>query len=291
MIIYLIDVSGFIFRAFYALPQLTRPDGNHVGAVYGFCKMLRKLRKIITDKQKATNETNIFWAGVFDVSRHNFRHEIFPNYKACRRDTPKELIPQFTLIREACQLFGCAVKEAPNFEADDVIASYAMKAKKLGINVVVVSSDKDLMQLYDDGIEILDPISYKWITPEDIVSKFGVNANKIIDVQSLAGDSTDGIIGVPGIGLKTASYLIKQFGSLDALLTNVHTILPKSKRELIIKNIENIHISRQLVTLRRDIDVEINIDELKFDKDITSKRRDLISNFYKENGFVSDSFY
>ncbi|MDR1907355.1 MAG: hypothetical protein LBQ43_00650, partial [Holosporales bacterium] len=203
-VLYLIDVSGFIFRAFYALPALTRADGEPIGAVYGFCSMLMKLRNVISfgtppmnqlegeDKSDPSKDI-ILWAGVFDVSRQTFRSEICPTYKANRKQTPHELISQFGLIREACTVFGCAVKEMQNYEADDVIASYARKAQEQGISVVIVSSDKDLMQLYRPGVSIYDPMKSVWITEAHIYEKFGVKPSKVVEVQALAGDPTDGV--------------------------------------------------------------------------------------------------
>lgn len=282
--LYLIDASGFIFRAFYALPSLTRPDGTPVGAVFGFCNMLLKLRDIILEK--SAYQEKILWAGIFDVARHNFRHEIDPLYKANRGETPEELIPQFSLIREACQAFGCPVKEVPHFEADDVIASYAQKALQNNIATVIVSSDKDLMQLYKNGIEIYDPMKSKWILEKDIYDKFGVEPEKVVDVQALAGDTSDGITGIPGIGIKTAAELIKQFGSLEVLLNHAHTLPQKRRRELLITYADQARTAKKLVTLRSDVKVALDENDLQFHALLTPEDRKRIADFCSEQGFL-----
>ncbi len=196
--LYLIDGSGFIFRAFHALPPMTRSDGTHVNAVYGFCNMLSKL---LTDS-KADHI-----AVIFDAGRKTFRNEIYPAYKAHRPPPPPELIPQFALIREATRAFGIPSIEAPNYEADDLIAAYAKAALAAKQAVRIVSSDKDLMQLIRPGIEMLDPLRYTPIGLDEVMKKFGVAPDKVVDVQALAGDSTDNVPGVPGIGVKTAAEL------------------------------------------------------------------------------------
>lgn len=281
--LYLIDASGFIFRAFYALPPLSRPDGVPVGAVYGFCNMLFKLREMIV-KKEAQEEP--LWGAVFDVARKNFRHEIDPEYKNNRKETPPELAPQFALIREASIAFHCPVIEQSGFEADDVIATLARQANEKNIKVVIVSSDKDLMQLYRPGVEIFDPMKQIWITSEHIQQKFGVDASQVIDVQSLAGDASDGIKGVPGIGIKTAAELIKQFGSLEVLLSNVYTIPQKKRQALLTQYADNARTAKKLVSLRQDIEIYFKDYDLSFPSHMSNDVKRQMLNFFEKQGFA-----
>jgi DNA polymerase-1 len=238
----LIDGSGFIFRAYHGLPPLRRADGTNVGAVYGFCTMLMK--QIELAQQEAS-----YLAVIFDAARATFRQEIYPEYKAHRPPVPEDLIPQFSIIREACQAFNVPSIELEGFEADDLIASYAKSATAQGFSVTIVSSDKDLMQLIGDGIIMLDPIKNKKIAETEVFEKFGVFPNKVIEVQALAGDATDNIPGVPGIGIKTAAELINTFGSLESLLERVEEIKQPKRRQSLLDNAENARISKKLVTL------------------------------------------
>jgi DNA polymerase-1 len=244
--LYLIDGSGYIFRAFHALPPLTRKsDGLPVGAVAGFCNMLFKLLR----EQKAGDRPTHF-AVIFDSARANFRNEIYPEYKAHRPPPPEDLIPQFGLIREATRAFGVPAVEKEGFEADDLIATYATQAAKAGAIVTIVSSDKDLMQLVVDGkIELLDPVKAKPIRSAEVMEKFGVAPSKVVDVQSLAGDSTDNVPGVPGIGVKTAAELINTYGDLETLLKRAGEIKQPKRRESLIDNAEKARISKKLVQL------------------------------------------
>ncbi len=238
----LIDGSGFIFRAYHALPPLRRPDGIHVGAVYGFCTMLAKY----IDQAR---EDADYLAVIFDAARETFRQEIYPEYKAHRPDVPEDLIPQFSIIREACEAFHVPAIELEGYEADDLIASYAKDAVAKGLSTIVISSDKDLMQLVRDGVTMHDPIKNKKIAEHEVFEKFGVFPDKVIDVQSLAGDSTDNVPGVPGIGVKTAAELINTYGNLETLLERVEEIKQPKRRQSLIDHAENARISKQLVTL------------------------------------------
>ena len=250
--VYLIDGSGFIFRAFHALPPLTRPsDGLPVGAVHGFCQMLWKL---IGDSKLADKPTHV--AVVFDAGRETFRNAIYPQYKAQRPPPPEELIPQFGLIRDAVAAFNIASIEQDGFEADDIIATYARHVVAAGGEATIVSSDKDLMQLIEPGIVMFDGMKNKRLGPDEVFEKFGVAPNKVIDVQSLAGDSVDNVPGVPGIGIKTAAELIQTYGDLDTLLAKAHEIKQPKRREKLIEFAEQARISRQLVTLKTDVPVE-----------------------------------
>ena len=280
--LYLIDASGFIFRAFYALPPLTRADGTPVGAVYGFCSTLIKLRDVIL---KHSPYATVLWASVFDVSRQTFRNDLFPAYKANRKETPPELAPQFALIREACPAFGCPVREVPGFEADDVIASYVIQAQARGIPVVVVSSDKDLMQLKAPGVELYDPMKARWVEEADVTAKFGVEPARVPDVQALAGDPTDGVPGVPGIGLKTAAELIRQFGTLEALLSGAQALPQKRRRELLLQHAEAARTSYQLVTLRKDVPIEWDEASLAFPALLSQEAKDRGAAFCERQGF------
>ena len=252
---YLIDGSGYIFRAYYALPPLTRKsDGLPTGAVNGFCNMLFKLledSKSIDNKNRPTH-----FAVIFDSARKNFRNEIYPDYKGNRSEAPDDLIPQFEYIRKSVLAFNLPSIELLNYEADDLIATYAEQILKDGGNVTIVSSDKDLMQLYKKNIRIYDPMKNKFINEEDIKKKFGVNAEKVIDVQSLAGDSSDNVPGVPGIGVKTAAELINQYGTLENLLKNASQIKQNKRRETLIDNKNKALISKKLVTLKKDVPVK-----------------------------------
>lgn len=257
--LYLVDGSGYIFRAYHALPPLTRKsDGMPVGAVSGFCNMLSSLR----DKAEH-DEAVSHMAVIFDAARANFRNEIYPEYKANRAETPEDLIPQFEPIRRATRAFGLAAIEKDGFEADDLIATYAKLAREAGMEVCVVSSDKDLMQLVRDGVGMLDPMKDRSIGPDEVMEKFGVTPDKVVDVQSLAGDSTDNVPGVPGIGIKTAAELINTFGDLDTLLARAAEIKQPKRRETLLTNADKARISRELVRLKDDVPLDLGLDDLK----------------------------
>lgn len=256
--VYLIDGSGYIFRAFHALPPLTRPsDGLPVGAVHGFSAMLWKL---LGDSKLSDRPTHL--AVIFDASEKSFRNEMYKEYKAHRPPAPEELVPQFPLIRDAVKAFNVACLEQDGYEADDLIATYAVQAAKAGADVTIISSDKDLMQLVQPGIVMFDTMKNKRIGADEVMEKFGVPPDKVIDVQALAGDSVDNVPGVPGIGVKTAAELIKEYGDLDGLLARAGEIKQPKRREKLIEFAEQARISRDLVTLKQDVPVEIAIDRL-----------------------------
>lgn len=242
--LYLIDGSGFIFRAYHSLPPLTNPAGTPVGAVYGFINMILKL----LEGAKADHI-----AVIFDAGRKTFRNDIYPEYKAHRPPPPEDLIPQFPLVREATQALNLPAIELPGFEADDLIATYATAARAEGMEVVIVSSDKDLMQLIGDGVSMYDGMKNKVIGPEQVVEKFGVGPEKVRDVLSLMGDSSDNIPGVPGIGPKTAAELIGAFGTLEGVLSNVASIKQNKRRETLEQNIDKARMSYELVGLKNDV--------------------------------------
>ena len=266
---YLIDGSGYIFRAYYALPPLTRKsDGLPTGAVSGFCNMLNKLLQ--DSKSDDNNLKPTHFAVIFDSARKNFRNDIYPDYKANRSDAPDDLIPQFEYIRKSVLAFNLPSVELINYEADDLIATYTEQVLIKGGKVTIVSSDKDFMQLYKKDVRIYDPMKNKFITPEDINNKFGVEPKKVIDVQALAGDSSDNVPGVPGIGIKTAAELINQYGTLEELLKKAHEIKQNKRRETIIKNKNKAIISKKLVTLKKDVPVKEKLNEFilkEIDKD------------------------
>lgn len=256
--LYLIDGSGYIFRAYHALPPLTRKrDGMPMGAVSGFCNMLYKL---MADTRSGETVTHI--AVIFDSSRATFRNEIYPAYKANRSETPPDLIPQFPLIRDAVRAFNIICTEQDGFEADDLIATFAHQALARKARVTIVSSDKDLMQLVGDGVDMLDPMKNVHIGPEQVFEKFGVPPEKVVDVQSLAGDSSDNVPGVPGIGVKTAAQLIQEYGDLDHLLARAGEIKQNKRRESLIEYAAQARISRELVRLRQDVATEETIDSM-----------------------------
>ena len=219
--VYLVDGSGYIFRAFHAIPvhSFVRADGVHTNAVNGFCMMIQSL----VERAEADEDTD-YLAVIFDAHRKNFRNDFYPEYKANRSDPPEELIPQFSLIREATQAFNLPCIEMDGFEADDLIATYARMAVEDGIEVVVVSSDKDLMQLVGDSVEMFDPMKDRRIRRAEVEERFGVGPESVVDVQALAGDSTDNVPGVPGIGVKTAAELINTYGDLETLLARAGEI-------------------------------------------------------------------
>ncbi|MFZ4808371.1 MAG: DNA polymerase I [Hyphomicrobiaceae bacterium] len=256
--VFLIDGSGYIFRAFHALPPLTRPsDGLPVGAVHGFCAMLWKL---LADSREADKPTHI--AVIFDAGKDSFRNAISPTYKANRPPPPEELVPQFPLIRDAVEAFHVACIEKDGFEADDLIATYAVEAAAQGADVTIVSSDKDLMQLVRPGIVMVDTMKNKRIGRDEVVEKFGVPPEKVIDVQSLAGDSVDNVPGVPGIGLKTAAELIQTYGDLDTLLASAGEIKQPKRREKLIEFADQARLSRELVTLKTDVPLDVPLDRM-----------------------------
>ena len=266
---YLIDGSGYIFRAYYALPPLTRKsDGLPTGAVSGFCSMLFKLLEDSKSDQNLQKPTH--FAVIFDSARKTFRNEIYSDYKANRSEAPDDLAPQFEYIRKSVLAFNLPSVDLPNYEADDLIATYVDQILKKGAKVTIVSSDKDLMQLYKKGVRIFDPMKNKFITDDDVVKKFGVDASKVIDVQSLAGDSSDNVPGVPGIGVKTAAELINKYGTLENLLKSAHEIKQNKRRETLIENKDKALISKKLVTLDHNSPVNRELSEFKLqniDKD------------------------
>ncbi len=253
--VYLVDGSGFIFRAYHALPALTRTDGLPVGAVQGFCAMVWKLLNDLRGEDAPTH-----LAVIFDHSATTFRNALYDGYKANRPEPPEDLVPQFALIREATEAFSLPSIEMDGFEADDLIATYARLAAEAGARVSIASSDKDLMQLVNDQVTMLDPMKVRRIGREEVIEKFGVPPEKVIDVQSLAGDSVDNVPGVPGIGIKTAAQLIEEYGDLDTLLARAEEIKQPKRRESLIEHADNARLSRELVTLKVDVDVEAALD-------------------------------
>ena len=273
----LVDGSTYIFRAYHALPPLTRKsDGFPVGAISGFCNMLDKLVREEKEKKGITH-----LVVVFDASGKTFRNEIYPEYKANRSEAPEDLIPQFPVIRKATSAFNIPFVELLGYEADDLIASYAEEAKKHNMKVTIVSSDKDLMQLVSDNVSMLDTMKGRVFKKEDVFDKFGVYPEKVIDVQSLAGDSVDNIPGIPGIGIKTAALLINEYGDLDGLFENSEKIKQKKRRENIIEFENQAYLSKKLVTLKNDVPLPIPIKETVL-KEIDAEK--LIS-FLKEMEF------
>ena len=272
--LYLVDGSGFIFRAYHAVRPLTRPDGTPVNAVYGFTQMLLKL-------VEESDADHI--AVIFDAARKTFRNDIFPNYKAHRPPPPDDLVPQFDLVKEATMAFGLPAIEMPGYEADDIIATYAKMGAEAGASVTIVSSDKDLMQLVGGRVSMFDSMKNRLIRSEEVIERFGVVPEKVVEVQALAGDSVDNVPGVPGIGVKTAALLINEYGDLETLLEHANEIKQKKRRENLIEFSEQARISRKLVQLKQDVPVLNSLSEFarkQIDSDKTIQ-------FLTEQGFKS----
>src|SRR6201986_2537955 len=256
--VFLVDGPAYISRAYYALPPLNRKsDGLQVNAVLGFCNMLWKL---LRDMPEADRPTHL--AIVFDKSEVTFRNEIYPDYKAHRPPAPDDLIPQFSLIRDAVRAFDLPCLEQGGFEADDLIATYARIATERGATTTIVSSDKDLMQLVNDKVTMYDTMKDRRIGIPEVIEKFGVPPEKVVEVQALAGDSTDNVPGVPGIGIKTAAQLIGEYGDLEALLKRAGEIKQPKRREALIENAEKARISRQLVLLDDKVKLDVPLNDL-----------------------------
>jgi len=272
--LYLVDASGFIFRAFYALPPLTNPQKVPVGAVLGFTNMMVKLLKDLQAKHVGV---------IFDASRENFRNEIYAEYKANRDETPPDLIPQFPLIRDCTRAFGFEPLEVEGYEADDLIAAYAKAGREAGKDVVIVSSDKDLMQLVRDGVVMYDPLKGRTIGPKEVAEKFGVTPDKVIEVQALIGDPTDNVPGVPSIGPKTAAELINEYGTLENLLDNLEKIKQPKRREALSMHADIARISKRLVTLDANSPMPKSLNDLGAG---TTDNKALIE-FLRGHGFKS----
>lgn len=259
--LFLVDGSGFIFRAFHAIPALNRKsDGLPVNAVSGFCNMLWKLLRDARNTDVGVTPTHL--AVIFDYSSTTFRKEIYPLYKANRSAPPEDLIPQFGLIRHATRAFNLPCIETEGFEADDIIATYARQAEATGADVTIVSSDKDLMQLVTSNVHMYDAMKDKQIGIPDVIEKWGVPPEKMIDLQAMTGDSTDNVPGIPGIGPKTAAQLLEEFGDLETLLARAGEIKQVKRRENIVANAELARLSRQLVELRIDVPLDMKLEEL-----------------------------
>src|SRR6202051_220188 len=256
--VFLVDGSSYIFRAYHALPPLNRKsDGLQVNAVLGFCNMLWKLLRDMPPDNRPTH-----LAIIFDKSEITFRNKLYPDYKAHRPPAPDDLIPQFPLIREAVRAFDLPCLEQGGFEADDLIATYARLAGERGATATIVSSDKDLMQLVTDKVTMFDTMKDRRIGIAEVIEKFGVPPEKVVEVQALAGDSTDNVPGVPGIGIKTAAQLIVEYGDLETLLLRAGEIKQPKRREALIENAEKARISRQLVLLDDKVKLDVPLDDL-----------------------------
>src|SRR6267378_2709873 len=256
--VFLVDGSSYIFRAYHALPPLNRKsDGLQVNAVLGFCNMLWKLLRDMPEDNRPTH-----LAIVFDKSEITFRNKLYPDYKAHRPPAPDDLIPQFALIREAVRAFDLPCLEQVGFEADDLIATYVRIACERGASATIVSSDKDLMQLVTDCVTMYDTMKDRRIGIPEVIEKFGVPPEKVVEVQALAGDSTDNVPGVPGIGVKTAAQLIVEYGDLETLLKRAGEIKQPKRREALIENAEKARISRQLVLLDDKVKLDVPLDDL-----------------------------
>ncbi|MDC0057249.1 DNA polymerase I [Alphaproteobacteria bacterium] len=271
----LVDGSAYIFRAYYALPSMIRKDGTPVNAVFGFTNMLIKLIEDYKDEKLIV---------IFDAARENFRNKIFPNYKANRGETPEDLIPQFDLIKKCVAAFNIPQIELEGYEADDIIATYSAEATKLDIQSLIVSSDKDLMQLVNDKVEMLDPMKNKKIGIEQVIEKFGVEPKKVVQIQALTGDKVDNIPGAPGIGPKTALELINKYGDIDGLIKNADKI-KQEKRKNIIRNSENdIRVSLELVKLDHNVNLTLPISKIKSFSELNTSK-DSINKFLNAQGF------
>src|ERR1043165_3325348 len=256
--VFLVDGSSYIFRAYHALPPLNRKsDGLQVNAVLGFCNMLWKLLRDMKPEDQPTH-----LAVVFDKSEHTFRNEFYADYKAHRPPAPDDLIPQFGLIREAVHAFDLPCLEQAGFEADDLIATYVRETSDRGGTATIVSSDKDLMQLVTERVVMYDTMKDRRIGIPEVIEKFGVPPEKVVEVQALAGDSTDNVPGVPGIGVKTAAQLIVEYGDLETLLFRAGEIKQPKRREALIENAEKARISRQLVLLDDKVKLDVPLDDL-----------------------------
>ena len=256
--LYLVDASAYIFRAFHALPPLTRAsDKLPIGAVAGFCNMLFKLLEEVKGPDRPTH-----FACIFDASSHTFRNEMYDQYKANRSETPEELVPQFPLVRRAAIAFAAHALELEGFEADDLIATYARQAEAKGARVTIVSSDKDLMQLVSDRVVMLDTMKNRTMGVDAVLEKFGVGPERVVDVQSLAGDSVDNVPGAPGIGIKTAAQLINEYGDVETLLERAGEIKQPKRRQTLIDNAEQVRLSKRLVTLKDDVPVTLDLEGL-----------------------------
>ena len=271
----LIDGSAYIFRAYYALPPMSRKDGTPVNAVFGFTNMLVKLIEDYREEKLIV---------IFDAARENFRNKIYKKYKANRGETPEDLIPQFDLIKKCVKAFNIPQLELVGFEADDIIATYTVLATNSKIPSLIVSSDKDLMQLVNQNVEMLDPIKNKKIGIEGVIEKFGVNPEKVVQIQALTGDRVDNIPGAPGIGPKTALELIKQFGDIEGLIKNVELINQEKRRNIIKDSKEDIRVSLKLVSLDKEVKLPIDIKDIKPFVEIKNDKLK-INNFLIEQGF------
>ncbi|HLI21688.1 MAG TPA: 5'-3' exonuclease H3TH domain-containing protein, partial [Stellaceae bacterium] len=270
--VYLIDGSGYIFRAYHALPPLTRADGTPVGAVLGFSNILYKFLQDTEADRLAV---------VFDAARTTFRNRIYDQYKAHRPPPPDDLVPQFNLVREATDAFNVCRIEREDFEADDLIATYARQAAAQGATVTIVSSDKDLMQLISDRISMWDPIKQKPIGEAEVREKFGVGPDKVVEVQALIGDSVDNVPGVPGIGPKTAAELIGTYGDLESVLQHAPEIKQPKRRQALIDHADNARISKKLVILDDKVPLPVPLDDLA----VKPLDRGKITHFLREQGF------
>lgn len=256
--LYLIDGSSFIFRAYHAIRPLTRPDGTPVNAVSGFCNMLFKLLRDLDDSERPSH-----LAVIFDAGKKTFRNDIYPEYKAHRPPAPDDLIPQFAIIHEAVEAFNLPSIQLEGYEADDIIATYAKRAEAEGSKVTIVSTDKDLMQLVSEDVTMFDTMKNRHIGIPEVVEKFGLGPEKVIEIQALAGDSADNIPGVPGIGVKTAALLLSEYGDLETLLERAGEIKQNKRRENLIENADLARVSLELVTLSTDVPDLPGIDTME----------------------------
>tara|TARA_B100001971_G_C18255828_1_gene581998 strand:- start:712 stop:3585 length:2874 start_codon:yes stop_codon:yes gene_type:complete len=272
--LYIVDASWFIFRSYYAIPPLTRADGTPVNAVFGFTNLLMKFLDDLKPDHVAI---------IFDVARKTFRNDIYAAYKANRSDPPEDLIPQFNLVRDATRAFNLACIEMAGFEADDLIATYTRLAVEAGAFVTIISSDKDMMQLVSDKVSLFDVIKNRSIGPAQVVEKFGVGPEKVVEVQALAGDATDNVPGVPGIGPKTAAQLIHEYGDVESLIARAKEIKQPKRRESILENVENARLSKRLVRLKDDVPILVPL------KALAMRRPDsaVLLQFLAEQGFKS----
>jgi len=272
----LIDGSAYVFRAYYGLPSMNRSDGTPINAVFGFTNMLVKLIEDYRDDRMLV---------VFDAARENFRNTIFKDYKANRGETPEDLIPQFDIIRECVDAFNIPQIEIEGFEADDIIATYCKLAENQKTESIIVSSDKDLMQLVTKDVTMLDPMKNKKVGINQVIEKFGLPPEKVIQIQALTGDKIDNIPGAPGIGPKTALQLIEEFGDVHNLIKNANKIPQEKRRNVLIDHKEDILLSLKLVKLKNDIELPLNISEIHTYSSVDKNEN--LSKFLSNQGFKS----